>query len=106
MGKKYAFESSVLYELHGDGCIRGKDPGTKGIWIAKAVGIEPFTIIMDLEGTDGRERGEDDTVFKKQNALFALAVAGIVLINMVTFWNFTHHHQHRHRSMLRLPDID
>lgn len=26
--------------------------------MAKAVGIEPCTIVMDLEGTDGRERGE------------------------------------------------
>jgi len=31
---------------------------TKGIWMARCVGIEPFTIAMDLEGTDGRERGE------------------------------------------------
>lgn len=31
---------------------------TKGIWIAKGIGIEPCTIVMDLEGTDGRERGE------------------------------------------------
>jgi hypothetical protein len=31
---------------------------TKGMWVAKAVGIEPFTVVMDLEGTDGRERGE------------------------------------------------
>ena len=31
---------------------------TKGIWIAHCVGIEPCTIAMDLEGTDGRERGE------------------------------------------------
>jgi hypothetical protein len=31
---------------------------TKGIWIAKAVGIEPFTVVLDLEGTDGRERGQ------------------------------------------------
>ncbi|XP_066331758.1 LOW QUALITY PROTEIN: protein ROOT HAIR DEFECTIVE 3-like [Miscanthus floridulus] len=37
---------------------------------------------MDLEGTDGRERGEDDTAFEKQSALFALAVSDIVLINM------------------------
>jgi hypothetical protein len=37
---------------------------------------------MDLEGTDGRERGEDDTAFQKQSALFALAVADIVLINI------------------------
>ncbi|KAL8217358.1 hypothetical protein R6Q57_020731 [Mikania cordata] len=55
---------------------------TKGIWIARCAGIEPCTIIMDLEGTDGRERGEDDTAFEKQSALFALAVSDIVLINM------------------------
>ncbi|RDX65384.1 Protein ROOT HAIR DEFECTIVE 3-like 1, partial [Mucuna pruriens] len=56
---------------------------TKGIWMAKCVGIEPCTLVMDLEGTDGRERGEvDDTAFEKQSALFALAVSDIVLINM------------------------
>uniref|UniRef100_A0A9I9DKB9 GB1/RHD3-type G domain-containing protein n=1 Tax=Cucumis melo TaxID=3656 RepID=A0A9I9DKB9_CUCME len=37
---------------------------------------------MDLEGTDERERGEDDTTFEKQSALFALVVSDIVLINM------------------------
>nr|XP_033515215.1 protein ROOT HAIR DEFECTIVE 3-like isoform X2 [Nicotiana tomentosiformis] len=37
--------------------FRGRSQTTKGIWIAKAVGIEPLTIVMDLEGTDGRERG-------------------------------------------------
>ncbi|XP_051128957.1 protein ROOT HAIR DEFECTIVE 3 homolog 2-like isoform X2 [Andrographis paniculata] len=60
----------------------GRNQTTKGVWIAKAVGIEPFTIVMDLEGTDGRERGEDDTAFEKQSALFALAVADVVLINI------------------------
>ena len=38
--------------------------------------------MVDLEGMDGRERGEDDTAFEKQSALFSLAVADIVLINM------------------------
>ncbi|GFZ04266.1 root hair defective 3 GTP-binding protein [Actinidia rufa] len=55
---------------------------TKGIWMAHCAGIEPCTLVMDLEGTDGRERGEDDTAFEKQSALFALAVSDIVLINM------------------------
>ncbi|KAF5745491.1 Root hair defective 3 GTP-binding protein (RHD3) isoform 2 [Tripterygium wilfordii] len=55
---------------------------TKGIWLARCTGIEPCTLVMDLEGTDGRERGEDDTAFEKQSALFALAVSDIVLINM------------------------
>ncbi|XP_022764274.1 protein ROOT HAIR DEFECTIVE 3 homolog 2-like [Durio zibethinus] len=39
-------------------------------------------IAMDLEGNDGSERGEDDTAFEKQIALFALAIADIVIINM------------------------
>ncbi|KAM7483840.1 hypothetical protein LguiB_008423 [Lonicera macranthoides] len=60
----------------------GMSQTTKGIWMARCAGIEPCTIVMDLEGTDGRERGEDDTAFEKQSALFALAVSDIVLINM------------------------
>ncbi|KAG4990276.1 hypothetical protein JHK87_023733 [Glycine soja] len=64
--------------------FRGRSQTTKGIWIAKCVGNEPSTIAMDLEGTDGRERGEDDTAFEKQSALFALAISDIVLINMIT----------------------
>lgn len=40
---------------------------TKGIWMAKCVGIDPFTLVMDLEGTDGRERGE--VFFKSFNNL-------------------------------------
>ncbi|XP_052201410.1 protein ROOT HAIR DEFECTIVE 3 homolog 2 isoform X2 [Diospyros lotus] len=62
--------------------FKGRIQTTKGIWIAKAAGIEPCTVVMDLEGTDGRERGEDDTAFEKQSALFALAISDIVLINM------------------------
>ncbi|KHG10361.1 root hair defective 3 -like protein [Gossypium arboreum] len=62
--------------------FKGRSQTTKGIWMAKCAGIEPCTIVMDLEGTDGRERGEDDTAFEKQSALFALAVSDIVLINM------------------------
>uniref|UniRef100_A0A1D1Z3X6 Protein ROOT HAIR DEFECTIVE 3 homolog n=1 Tax=Anthurium amnicola TaxID=1678845 RepID=A0A1D1Z3X6_9ARAE len=60
----------------------GRSQTTKGIWLAKCSNIEPCTLVMDLEGTDGRERGEDDTAFEKQSALFALAVSDIVLINM------------------------
>ncbi|KAI4354131.1 hypothetical protein L6164_003027 [Bauhinia variegata] len=37
---------------------------------------------MDIEGTDGSERGEDDTTFEKRSALFALAVADVVLVNL------------------------
>ncbi|KAL3575595.1 hypothetical protein D5086_023696 [Populus alba] len=55
---------------------------TKGIWIAKCNDMKPFTIAMDFEGTDSKARGEDNTAFERQSALFALAIADIILINM------------------------
>ncbi|CAL9016166.1 unnamed protein product [Prunus brigantina] len=60
----------------------GRNQTTKGVWLAKCVGIQPFTIAMDLEGTDGSERGQDDIAFEKQSALFALAISDVVIINM------------------------
>ncbi|XP_050103741.1 protein ROOT HAIR DEFECTIVE 3-like [Malus sylvestris] len=60
----------------------GRFQTTKGIWIAKGLSTGRFTLIIDIEGTDGRERGEDDTAFERQSALFALVVSDVVLINM------------------------
>ncbi|KAJ6715359.1 PROTEIN SEY1 [Salix viminalis] len=40
------------------GLDREESQTTKGIWMARCAGIEPCTLVMDLEGTDGRERGE------------------------------------------------
>ena len=49
---------------------------SQGIWLARSSKIsEPATFVLDLEGSDGRERGEDDTNFERQSALFALAVS-------------------------------
>ncbi|KAL0743708.1 hypothetical protein Bca4012_085221 [Brassica carinata] len=86
MGPQSSGKSTLLNHLFGTNfremdAFRGRHT-TKGIWIARCAGIEPCTVVMDLEGTDGRERGEDDTAFEKQSALFALAVSDIVLINM------------------------
>ena len=55
----------------------------QGIWLARSSKIsDPTTFVMDLEGSDGRERGEDDTNFERQSALFALAVADVLLVNI------------------------
>lgn len=63
--------------------LKGRNQTTQGIWFAKSTKIsEPVTVVMDLEGSDGRERGEDDTSFERQSSLFALAVADILLVNM------------------------
>ncbi|KAK9066113.1 hypothetical protein SSX86_015515 [Deinandra increscens subsp. villosa] len=87
MGPQSSGKSTLLNNLFHTNfkemdAYRGRSQTTKGIWMARCAGIEPCTIVMDLEGTDGRERGEDDTAFEKQSALFALAVSDIVLINM------------------------
>ncbi|GMN60304.1 hypothetical protein TIFTF001_029405 [Ficus carica] len=87
MGPQSSGKSTLLNHLFHTNfremdAYRGRSQTTKGIWIAHCVGIEPCTITMDLEGTDGRERGEDDTTFEKQSALFALTISDIVLINM------------------------
>ncbi|XP_031388919.1 protein ROOT HAIR DEFECTIVE 3-like isoform X2 [Punica granatum] len=87
MGPQSSGKSTLLNHLFRTNfremdAYRGRSQTTKGVWLAIAAGIEPLTLVMDLEGTDGRERGEDDTAFEKQSALFALAVSDIVLINM------------------------
>lgn len=38
-------------------------------------------LVMDVEGTDGRERGEDQD-FERKSALFALATSEILIINI------------------------
>ncbi|XP_061957373.1 protein ROOT HAIR DEFECTIVE 3 homolog 2-like [Populus nigra] len=60
----------------------GRSQTTQGIWIGKGIDIEPFTIAMDVEGSNSRERGQDGATFEKQSALFALAIADTVMINM------------------------
>ena len=38
-------------------------------------------LVLDVEGTDGRERGEDQD-FERKSALFSLAIAEVVIVNM------------------------
>ena len=87
MGPQSSGKSTLLNHLFGTRFVemdafKGRSQTTQGVWLARAEGIDPCTLVMDLEGTDGRERGEDDTAFEKQSSLFALAVSDIVLINM------------------------
>lgn len=38
-------------------------------------------LVMDVEGTDGRERGEDQD-FERKSALFALATSEVLIVNI------------------------
>lgn len=87
MGPQSSGKSTLVNHLFGTkfremDALEGRNQTTKGVWLQRAGEVTPCTLVMDLEGTDGRERGEDDTAFEKQSALFSLAVADIVLVNL------------------------
>jgi protein SEY1 len=63
---------------------------TKGIWMSKnkreaaSKDGKPMAeniLVMDVEGTDGRERGEDQD-FERKSALFALATSEVLIVNI------------------------
>ncbi|EGR52074.1 uncharacterized protein TRIREDRAFT_75012 [Trichoderma reesei QM6a] len=61
---------------------------TKGIWLSKnkretsaGTKMADNILVMDVEGTDGRERGEDQD-FERKSALFALATSEVLLVNI------------------------
>jgi protein SEY1 len=64
---------------------------TKGIWMSKnkkevtdgsgAQKMADNILVMDVEGTDGRERGEDQD-FERKSALFALATSEVLIVNL------------------------
>jgi hypothetical protein len=67
---------------------QGRTQTTKGCFLSKArcdaANADPHgegLFVMDFEGTDGVERGEDQS-FERQLSLFALSVADTLIINM------------------------
>ncbi|KAI5864279.1 root hair defective 3 GTP-binding protein [Durotheca rogersii] len=56
---------------------------TKGIWMSKNKkgSMADNILVMDVEGTDGRERGEDQD-FERKSALFALATSEVLIMNI------------------------
>lgn len=64
---------------------------TKGIWMSKnkkehlpgkdEQKMAENILVMDVEGTDGRERGEDQD-FERKSALFALATSEVLILNI------------------------
>ena len=62
---------------------------TKGIWMSKnknthddeRSNMADNILVMDVEGTDGRERGEDQD-FERKSALFALATSEVLIVNL------------------------
>lgn len=60
----------------------GRGQTTKGVWMA--CHRETKVMVLDCEGTDSKERGEDRQKFEYSSSLFALAMADVLIINMWT----------------------
>ncbi|QLG74376.1 hypothetical protein HG535_0G02590 [Zygotorulaspora mrakii] len=65
---------------------------TKGIWLAHTRNVNTLTkkdangsnadiFVLDVEGSDGAERGEDQD-FERKAALFAISVSEVLIVNM------------------------
>lgn len=58
----------------------GRYQVTQGVWLGRDA--EAGIIVMDLEGTDSRERGEDAANYERKSSLFALALAEVLIVNV------------------------
>lgn len=87
MGCQSTGKSTLLNLLFGCSfrvmdATRGRAQTTKGIWLNSCKQQNSNMLVMDLEGTDSGERGEDRTTFERQTSLFALALAEVLIVNM------------------------
>ena len=93
-GSQSTGKSTLLNYLFGTefGIMNEEDrrQTTKGIWMSKnkkeskdqsGQGMAENILVMDVEGTDGRERGEDQD-FERKSALFALATSEVLIVNI------------------------
>ncbi|KAF8872198.1 RHD3/Sey1 [Infundibulicybe gibba] len=72
---------------------------TKGIWIGKGQSMN--VMVMDVEGTDGHERGEDQD-FERKSALFSLASSGVLIVNL---WEWHQEGLYRGANMSLLKTV-
>ena len=65
-----------------DASTGSRQQTTKGIWLNR--NADGNLLVLDIEGTDSKERGEQRMTFEQTTSLFALAIADVLLINMWT----------------------
>ncbi|KAF8439561.1 RHD3/Sey1 [Kalaharituber pfeilii] len=87
-GSQSTGKSTLLNHLFGTSFMvmdeKARKQTTKGIWMSRAEaedGMMGNILVMDVEGTDGRERGEDQD-FERKSALFALATSEVMIVNI------------------------
>mmetsp|Transcript_8344 Transcript_8344/g.16512 ORF Transcript_8344/g.16512 Transcript_8344/m.16512 type:complete len:697 (-) Transcript_8344:19-2109(-) len=85
IGNQSTGKSTVMNELSGTnfGVLEhgeGAQQTTKGVNCS----VRNRRLIVDIEGADSQERGEDGAVFERKVVLFALAIADVIIFNIFT----------------------
>merc|ERR1712137_1069554 len=85
LGQQSSGKSTLLNHLFNTGFAvldarSGIHQTTLGIWASP--GDTKSILILDVEGTDSKERGEENTAFEKKTSLFSLALSEILIINV------------------------
>ncbi|XP_049851445.1 protein SEY1 homolog [Schistocerca gregaria] len=87
LGAQSSGKSTLLNELFGTNfdvmnARSGRYQTTRGVWLSCCELDESLLLVMDVEGTDSRERGENHGTFERQTSLLSLALADVLIINM------------------------
>ncbi|GAB0496733.1 hypothetical protein MMPV_008049 [Pyropia vietnamensis] len=85
MGAQSSGKSTLLNLLFHTGfrtmdATAGRSQTTQGVWAGRDP--EAPILLLDLEGTDSRERGEEAANFERKSSLFALALSEVLVINL------------------------
>ena len=60
--------------------VHNRKQTTKGLWLS--YDFDSKCVVMDVEGTDSKERGEGHINFERKSALFSLALSEVLIVNM------------------------
>jgi GTPase Era involved in 16S rRNA processing len=60
----------------------GRNQTTKGVWLGLSETKHYSILVLDVEGTDSRERGEEHGSFERKTSLFSLALSEVLIINL------------------------
>eukprot|EP00916_Digyalum_oweni_P025929 GHVL01042702.1.p1 GENE.GHVL01042702.1~~GHVL01042702.1.p1 ORF type:complete len:624 (+),score=121.59 GHVL01042702.1:843-2714(+) len=86
LGCQSSGKSTLLNKMFGTkfqelDASEGRKQTTKGLWLS--ADQDSNTLVLDCEGTDSAQRGDDRLTFEHRASLFSLALADVVVIN---FW--------------------
>jgi protein SEY1 len=87
MGPQSSGKSTLMNLLFGTKFVTmeadsGRYQVTQGVWMG--CDSEAKIVVMDNEGCDSRERGEDGATFERKSALFVLALSEVLIVNVWT----------------------